>query len=223
MRKITLIVFLFIMIPIVSAYDSGIENGDKVEMEVEGRIEGGDRHGEMFQPHITFTVEVLRSQLIEGFYENVIGMQVNGEYTFIVQPEKAYTDISHELYNEALKFSVLILRIVLDISPDDIAVTDIDDELSSSLKLFLAVSGVILLFIIYPSLKLVLTKQLIRVTKKRAEKGKSINTFPFNRFGICIHCGDLSTGICSGCGANYCRKSFIKGCLICPSKEMKPN
>lgn len=69
-----------------------IKQGSKVTLDYEGKLEDGQvfdssKHGDHSHP---LEFEVGSGQVIPGFEEAVIGMEVNEEKEFSIEPENAY-------------------------------------------------------------------------------------------------------------------------------------
>ena len=82
-----------------------IKNGDKVTLDYEGKLENGEifdssKHGDHSHP-LTFIVG--EKQVIPGFENAVIGMEVDGEKEFSIKPEEAYGMPDERLYHEVPK------------------------------------------------------------------------------------------------------------------------
>lgn len=78
------------------------EDNKKITLEYEGRLESGEifdssRHGDHSHPLI-FTIG--KKEVIPGFERNVIGMGINEEKEFIINPEDAYGEIDERLFQE---------------------------------------------------------------------------------------------------------------------------
>jgi FKBP-type peptidyl-prolyl cis-trans isomerase 2 len=80
-----------------------IENGNKIKVEYEGRLEDGTvfdsskNHGQALE------FEVGAHQVIPGFEEGVVGMAVNEEKEINISVEKAYGPRREELFKEVPK------------------------------------------------------------------------------------------------------------------------
>lgn len=80
----------------------GVKQGDRVKVEYEGRLEDGtifdsSQHGEHSHP-IEFTVG--NHEVIKGFEDNVIGMDIEDEREFSIAPEEAYGEHREDLVRE---------------------------------------------------------------------------------------------------------------------------
>jgi FKBP-type peptidyl-prolyl cis-trans isomerase SlpA len=78
------------------------ETNKKVTLEYEGRLETGEifdssKHGDHSHP-LTFTIG--KNEVIPGFENNVIGMEVNEEKEFTINPEDAYGLVDEKLFQE---------------------------------------------------------------------------------------------------------------------------
>ncbi|MCX7654694.1 MAG: peptidylprolyl isomerase [Fervidobacterium sp.] len=92
----------------------GIKNGDKVKVHYTGKFESGEVFDSSLnrQP-LEFVIGA--GQVIQGFEEELLGMEIGEKKTFVIPFEKAYGPI-----REDLKFSVQ--RSML---PDDVNVGDL--------------------------------------------------------------------------------------------------
>ena len=80
----------------------GVKEGDKVKVEYTGKLEDGtifdsSQHGEHSHP-IEFVVGA--HQVIPGFEDNVLGMEIDDEREFSIKPENAYGEHREELVRE---------------------------------------------------------------------------------------------------------------------------
>ena len=117
-----------------------IKKGHNVTLEYEGKLETGEvfdssRHGDHSHP---LTFKVGENQVIAGFEKAVIGMELNQEKEFTINPEEAYGEYKEELKQKIPrdnipkeqkleKGMVLILR-----DPNGrqipVKITDLDEE-----------------------------------------------------------------------------------------------
>jgi len=79
-----------------------IKNGDKVTLDYEGKFENGEvfdssKHGDHSHP-LTFVVG--EHQVIPGFENAVIGMDINQKKEFTIPPEEAYGMPDDSLFQE---------------------------------------------------------------------------------------------------------------------------
>ncbi|MCK9595955.1 peptidylprolyl isomerase [Candidatus Pacearchaeota archaeon] len=79
-----------------------IKNGDKVTLDYEGKFENGEvfdssKHGDHSHP-LTFVVG--EHQVIPGFENAVIGMDVNQKKEFTIPPEEAYGMPDDSMFQE---------------------------------------------------------------------------------------------------------------------------
>lgn len=79
-----------------------IANGNKVTLDYEGRFEDGEifdtsKHGDHSHP-LTFSVG--EHQVIPGFENAVVGMEINEEKEFSIAPEDAYGMPDERLFQE---------------------------------------------------------------------------------------------------------------------------
>ena len=86
----------------------GVKEGDKVRVEYTGRLETGEifdssQHGEHSHP-IEFIVG--KHEVIKGFEDGVLGMEVDDEREFSVKPEDAYGVHREELVKEFSKSQI---------------------------------------------------------------------------------------------------------------------
>ncbi len=82
-----------------------IKAGDKVRVEYEGKLESGEvfdtsNHGEHSHP---LEFEVGSGQMIKGFDDAVLGMELNEEKEITLKPEDAYGEPSEEAIREVPK------------------------------------------------------------------------------------------------------------------------
>ncbi len=82
-----------------------IKDKDKVTLDYEGRFENGEvfdtsKHGDHSHP-LTFTIG--EGNVIPGFEKAVIGMEVNEEKEFSIEPEDAYGMPDERLVQEIPK------------------------------------------------------------------------------------------------------------------------
>ncbi len=80
---------LILLIPVqaVQGYSEGLEIGDRVDMRVYGEF----TNGTVFQPLITMEdVEITYTGFTDGFTENILGMRVGEERTFMIPKERGY-------------------------------------------------------------------------------------------------------------------------------------
>lgn len=85
-----------------------IKKGDKIKVDYEGRFESGEvfdssRHGEHSHP-IEFTAG--SSQVIAGFDEAVIGMNVDEEKEFKINAKEAYGECRPDMIKEIPRSSL---------------------------------------------------------------------------------------------------------------------
>ena len=121
---LTLFLSLLIVTQSTHAYTSsgGVELNDVVLIDyiltVDGEIED---QAQNWQTEVS-------DRLVVGFYEGLIGMKVDTEKSFDVQPHEGYTDESYGLYGKILHFEVYLISIVRNIrdNPDgDSGVSDV--------------------------------------------------------------------------------------------------
>ncbi len=79
-----------------------VEQGDTVKVNYEGRLDNGEifdtsQHGEHNHP-LEFTVG--EHQVIKGFEEGVLGMEIDDEKNIFIQPKDAYGDRRDDLERE---------------------------------------------------------------------------------------------------------------------------
>ena len=85
-----------------------VKSGDKVSVDYEGRFEDGkvfdsSSHGDHSHP---LEFESGARQVIKGFDDAVIGMKVNEEKEFTINPEDAYGLVNDKLIQEVPKKSL---------------------------------------------------------------------------------------------------------------------
>lgn len=103
-------IILLTLITSVNGYTDrlGIEDGDRVSIEYTGYV--NDTNEIFDQGTADFIIN--SESLILGFYEGVLGMKIGDEKTFIIPPEKGYTNPESPLYGETLRFTVKILDVL---------------------------------------------------------------------------------------------------------------
>jgi len=82
-----------------------IKKGDKVKVDYTGKLEDGSifdssTHGDHSHP---LEFEVGAGQLIKGFDEAVLGMELGDTKTITLQPEEAYGQVREELIQKVPK------------------------------------------------------------------------------------------------------------------------
>ncbi|MBW3003098.1 peptidylprolyl isomerase [Candidatus Woesearchaeota archaeon] len=82
-----------------------VKEGDKVKVEYEGKFDDGtvfdsSTHGDHSHP---LEFEVGAKQVIPGFEKAVIGMELNDEKEFSLEPAEAYGDINPEMVKKVPK------------------------------------------------------------------------------------------------------------------------
>lgn len=194
---------LFLMSNQTSAYTSslGIEDGDKVNLDYILTYDGEvQENGPGFEPTVS------EGDLIQGFYEGLLGMKLGEEKHIVVPPSKGYTKPGHELEGKTLIFDVLINYIISNIRGDDY---DIGTEggVGTTLK---SIGNVILIL------------GALGVGYLGYSGFKNRITVP-----NCAHCtiqgrSAKSEGSCGSCGGHFCRSSFAKGCPNCHSNTLIP-
>lgn len=191
----------------VSGYsdDKGIETGDVMSIEYEGRyadtreIFDFSRDGP-----VDFTISP--GSIIIGFYEGLLGLKVGDSSIIDIPVGKGYSTADApipELANRALVFNVFINAVVTDVSPDD----DSSSNLFSTISTWLTVIGGIVLFVFV----------IVGLNGLRSKTSTA----------ACAHCKSLgrstkSEGKCSKCGNFYCRASFGRGCPNCKGNSFIP-
>ena len=85
-----------------------IKKGHNVTLEYEGKLETGEvfdssRHGDHSHP---LTFKVGENQVIAGFEKAVIGMELNQEKEFTINPEEAYGEYKEELKQKIPRSSI---------------------------------------------------------------------------------------------------------------------
>ncbi|MDH5402670.1 MAG: FKBP-type peptidyl-prolyl cis-trans isomerase [Candidatus Heimdallarchaeota archaeon] len=205
---ICIITISFISINPVSSYTPcvGIEEFDVVDFAY---TLWNDGTGEEIESRDSASFEVKTGQggLIVGFYEEVLGMFIDEEKTFVIPPNKGYTDQSHNLYNVYLKYTVYVNGI-----KDGMRDEDCDNKINSGfvskiLKGLMWVAGIIVGIIVISAI----STQTKQQTLDKCHHCKSIGKI------------SVSEGKCSRCGNAYCRASFSKGCPECKSNSFIPH
>lgn len=79
-----------------------VKAGDKIRVHYEGRLENGEifdssSHGDHSHP-LEFVVG--SSQMIKGFDDAVVGMELNEEKEIKIKPQEAYGEVSDEAIRE---------------------------------------------------------------------------------------------------------------------------
>jgi len=191
--------------PLVShAYTScdGIQDGDVAQLTIYGTKKSD---GSVFQPEITDKFTMNKDKLIDGFYENVLGMKIGEKKTFEVPPNKGYS--SGELAGETLIFEVYVDNVLQTIR-DCSGAANAGGFGTTLWKIIQWTAGAVVVGFIGVTFYLSLQK----------------NTTP-----KCAHCkaagrtSKLSDGKCGKCGNYYCRQSFSRGCPNCGSNTFVPN
>ena len=136
-----------------------IMKGSKVKVDYEGRFESGEifdtsKHGDHSRP---LEFEVGSGQVIPGFDEAVIGMEIGEEKEIVIKPEEAYGFVKQELFQKIPKSQLppipdgqevkpgMVLKIVQDDRTHQIPVKDVDAD-SITLDLNHPLAGKTLIF-----------------------------------------------------------------------------
>jgi len=202
---------LLILVPIylqsiavpTHAYSScvGIEDGDKVNMDYKGTIQST---GEVFDQRNGAEFTIASGQLIEGFYQGVIGMKVGESKTIVVPPSQGYQ--SGKLAGKTLVFDVYINKIVTGSHP--CTTTSSGSGFGNTLfNIIKWLAG----FAVAGFIGVTLYFTLQKSTTPDCEHCKTENR------------SRLSEGKCGKCGKYYCRQSFSRGCPNCKSNTFVPN
>lgn len=198
--RLSFLLFILLMLSKQSsAYNNGIEEGDVVNLDYTLTYDG-----KVQQEGPGFQTQVSPKDLIEGFYEGLLGMKVGERKEIVVPPEKGYQE-PHELAGKTLYFDVYINGIIDDVREGKNAITN-EGGIGTTLKKIgtgiMVVGGAGITFFGVQSLR--------KVTIPRCDHctliGKSV----------------ASEGFCGGCGGHYCRNSFLKGCPNCKANTFKP-
>ena len=178
--------------------DEGLQIGDVIEVNFDAKILGGSRDGEVAIPNEISILELTPAAMISGFYEALLGMKINEvKNNIIIPPEKGYTSVSHELYNQTLNYNIQVLRLIHNNNFSSLSTQENKSALFDN-------------FIFYTEVMLVLfvLSYLLILTRQRFRK--------FNRV-MCTFCNNIADGKCGQCGTMSCRASFSSGCLNCKS------
>ncbi len=113
--KYALIVSLLVMISMgsTSAYthESGIETNDEVLMTYVLTVDGSVKDSSD-----SFKTVVSPNNVIQGFYEGLLGMKVWDTKSFVVPPDKGYS--TGDLAGKNLYFEVTIIEITINVRDD---------------------------------------------------------------------------------------------------------
>ena len=192
----------------VSGYTNGIETGDIMDIEYEGRY--ADTLEIFDSNRVDFTIRMGEGALIEGFYKGLLGLKVGDSTEIDVPADEGYTEANAptpELANRALVFNVKIHAIVEDINPGN------DDESSGNLS---GTIGTVLKVIGF------LVVSVLVIIGIYGLRSKAISA-------DCVHCASMgrkhvtAEGKCSKCGLAYCRASFSRRCPNCKGNSFIPN
>ena len=187
MRYLFLMILL-IPVQAVQGYSEGLEIGDRVDMRVYGEF----TNGTVFQPLITMEdVEITYTGFTDGFTENILGMRVGEEKTFMIPKERGY-DEPHELANEDLVFTVGLLSVV---NLQGIPSSEPQESNFSSLL----VNTFLSVLVIFSAL-------LLFSYSKRIRKASSVIS------------GQPAEVQCTRCGSTYTRQEFGRKCPACENK-----
>ena len=80
-----------------------VEKGNKIKVEYEGKLETGEVFDSTEKHGNPLEFEVGSGQLIKGFDEAVIGMDVNEEKTFRIESKDGYGERKEELVTKVPK------------------------------------------------------------------------------------------------------------------------
>ena len=80
-----------------------VKNGDKVKVEYTGKLEDGTIFDSSEKQGVPLEFTVGQGQLIKGFEEAVVGMQIGEEKEITLAPEEAYGQYNPELVRELPK------------------------------------------------------------------------------------------------------------------------
>lgn len=83
-----------------------IENGNKITIEYEGKLENGTIFDSSKNHDKPLEFEVGSGQVIPGFDKAVLGMELNQEKEFTIPAKEAYGEINPELEKEIPKSSM---------------------------------------------------------------------------------------------------------------------
>ena len=210
------IIMVMVLTSYATAYttDGGLEENDRVKFSYELYVDGS-----LYQKSKEFETTVSLTNLVEGFYKNVLGMKLGESRSFTVPPDEGYTSPSHELYGKTLDFrNVVLLEIVVDASPNDgspSVINTSDDTQGSKL-------GEALVTYILPGLAVVGIIYVLFLLRHRI--GRVVNRAEAllpagmkKHLSVCEVCGAPQEGNCKKCGAKLCRNCFGTNCPYCGS------
>jgi len=80
-----------------------VKNGDKVKVEYTGKLEDGTIFDSSEKQGAPLEFTVGQGQLIKGFEQAVVGMQIGEEKQITLAPEEAYGEYNPELVREMPK------------------------------------------------------------------------------------------------------------------------
>ena len=117
-----------------------IKKGDKIKVEYEGKLENGDvfdstQHGDHSHP---LEFEVGAGQIIPGFENAVIGMEIGEEKEIKLQPQDAYGNPNpdlvqkvprNQLPKEELKEGTLLALTIENGAQIPATITEVTDEI----------------------------------------------------------------------------------------------
>ncbi len=178
--------------------DEGLQIGDVIEVNFDAKILGGSRDGDVAIPNEISILELTPAAMISGLYEALLGMKINEvKNNVFVPPEKGYTSVSHELYNQTLNLNIQVLRLIHNNNFSSLSTQESKNELFDNLIFYINI--MLVLFAVF---------YLLLLIKQRLRK--------FNRV-MCTFCNNFADGKCGQCGTISCRASFSSGCLNCKS------
>jgi hypothetical protein len=185
---------------------AGIETGDTVYVEYTGTKESDGSVFDSTEGKGPVKFVISPGQLIQGFYEGMLGLELRTWKTITVPPSKGYTDPSAPLYGETLIFRVYVASLDSTTPVNTCTIEDRSGFSSTFLNALGWVFGIGVGGFIFISLYLAVQ----RTTTSN-----------------CVHCKEHNKsrpaeGTCSKCGAAFCRQSFAKGCPKCGNNTFIP-
>lgn len=108
---------------------SKVQSGNTVSVHYRGTLTSGEQFDSSYDRGETLTFQVGGGQMISGFDQGVVGMQVGEKKTVLVQPEQAYGLRNEEAIQEVLKsqfpndFSFAVGTSVQGVNPDGQQIT----------------------------------------------------------------------------------------------------
>ena len=193
MKLKIVILGIILLTPLISSgysNSTGIQDGDVVLLDYMLTVDD-----EEFERGDNVQMTVSEEDMIEGFYEGVLGMKIGEQKEIVVQSKDGYD--SGELAGKTLYFDVIITELLYDVNdPDNPNNTNTDAVIRWIMIVVWGGIGITALFL----LKNYVTRKI--------------------RIPPCVHCKTegrdvMSEGSCKHCGQAFCRTSYKKGCPNC--------